>query len=206
MAMVLSGDLSGSAISNAVAMLEAEAKDTTQIINAINAFIEESTNTLKGKSYDAAREKLGLYLEDIKLRQSIAAELAAAISHGASSLLGYMEGYSKLDDSEIDKIEAEISGLEGKISGARQTIYNINQSNQDSGSNENSENSVSVSYYTQQISSWESTIESLKKELDKLINLKSADVAAFSEVEGVCGNIVKYGASVENIKVSSINV
>ena len=60
MAMVLSGDLSGSAISSAVALLEAEVADTTNLINAINSFIDDSTTTLKGKSYDAARQKLGL--------------------------------------------------------------------------------------------------------------------------------------------------
>ena len=128
MAMVLSGDLSGSAISSAFALLEAEVADTTNLINAIKSFIEDSTTTLKGKSYDAARQKLGLYLADIKSRQSIATELATAISEGAASMAGYMEGYSKLDDAEIDEIEAEIRSLESKISGARQTIYNINQS------------------------------------------------------------------------------
>lgn len=200
MAMVLSGDLSGSAISSAVALLEAEVADTTNLINAINSFIEDSTTTLKGKSYDAARQKLGLYLADIKSRQSIATELATAISEGAASMAGYMEGYSKLDDAEIDEIEAEIRSLESKISGARQTIYNINQSN------ENSENLVSVSYYTQQISTWESAIDELKKELDKLVNLEAADSSAFSGVSGACESIVKYSASVEGIKVSSINV
>lgn len=200
MAMVLSGDLSGSAISSAVALLEAEVADTTNLINAINSFIDDSTTTLKGKSYDAARQKLGLYLEDIKARQNIATELATAISNGAASMAGYMEGYSKLDDSEIDEIEAEIKSLESKISVARQTIYNINQSNEDS------ENLVSVSYYMQQISSYESAIEELKKELDKLINLEAADSSAFSGVEGACESVVKYSASVEGIKVSSINV
>ena len=198
MAMVLSGDLSGSVISNAVALLEAEVNDTTQLINAINSFIEDSTITLKGKSYDAAKQKLGLYLEDIKSRQLIATELANAISQGAASLSSYMESYSKLDDSEIGEIEAEISNLERKISGARQTIYNIKQNNQDG------ENLVSISYYTQQISSWESTMEELKKGLDKLVNLKAADSSAFSGVEGACESVVKYGASVEGIRVSSI--
>lgn len=200
MAMVLSGDLSGSAISSAVALLEAEVADTTNLINAINSFIDDSTTTLKGKSYDVARQKLGLYLEDIKARQNIATELATAISNGAASMAGYMEGYSKLDDSEIDEIEAEIKSLESKISVARQTVYNINQSNEDS------ENLVSVSYYMQQISSYESAIEELKKELDKLINLEAADSSAFSGVEGACESVVKYSASVEGIKVSSINV
>lgn len=203
MAMVLSGDLTGSAISNAVALLEAEANDTTQIINAISAFIDDSAMTLKGKGYDAAREKLGLYLEDIKLRQTIAAELADAISQGAASLLGFMEGFPELDDSEIEQVETEIKSLEGKISGARQTIYNINQSNLEI---EDSENLVSTSCYTQQISTWEATIEELKKKLEKLLNLKAADSSAFSGVEGTCGKIVKYSAAVEDIKVSSINV
>lgn len=200
MAVVLSGDLSGATISNAVALLEAEANDTTQLINAINSFIEESTITLKGKGYDAARQKLSLYLEDIKSRQKIATELALAISEGAASLSSYMESYSKLDDSEIDEIETEISSLETKISSARQTIYNIKQNNQDS------EDPVSINYYTEQISSWESIIEELKKKLDKLINLESADASAFSGVEGACESVVKYSAAVEGIKVSSINV
>lgn len=200
MAVVLKGDLSGAVISNSIALLEAEVNDTTHLINAINTFINDSTTTLIGKSYDAARQKLSLYLEDIRTRQTIATQLVAAISEGAASLSSYMDIYSELNDSEIDEIEAEIKSLESKISGAKQTIYNINQSNQDS------ENPVNTGYYTEQISSWESIIVELKKKLDKLVNLQSADASAFSGVEGACESVVKYSASVEGIRVSSINV
>lgn len=200
MAVVIKGDLSGAVISNSIALLEAEVNDTTQLINAINTFINDSTTTLIGKAYDAARQKLSLYLEDIRTRQTIATQLVSAISEGAASLSSYMDIYSELNDSEIDEIEAEIKSLESKISGAKQTIYNINQSNQDS------ENPVNTGYYTEQISSWESIIVELKKKLDKLINLQSADASAFSGVEGACESVVKYSASVEGIRVSSINV
>ena len=43
-------------------------------------------------------------------------------------------------------------------------------------------------------------------ERDKLINLEAADSSAFSGVESACESVVKYSASVEGIKVSSINV
>lgn len=200
MAVVYSSDLNGSAVNNVVAMLEAEASDTTKLINAINDFIEGSTTTLVGKGYDAARQKLGLYLVDIQSRQSIAAELAAAISDGASSLASYMDGYAKLDDSEIDDIEYEIKSLNSKIASARQTIASINESNVDS------ENPVSTASYTQQINDWEATIEELDKKLEKLKHLEEADSAAFGGVQSAGEQVAKYSASVEGIRVSSISV
>lgn len=197
MAKVVKSDLSGGSISAMISLLESEASNTENLISAINSFIGDSTTTLIGKGYDAARQKLGLYLQDVQTRKKISAELASAISQGASSLSDYMEEYSVLDDSEIQDIKNEISSLESSIASAKATINQLS----------NSEGkSVDASSYTQQISTWESTKVELEKKLDKLINLSGADSAAFSEVQSIAGEVAKYSASVDGIQVSSITL
>ena len=107
MAVVFSSDLSGGSISSVVSMLETEAEDAQNLINAINSFIEGTKSSLTGKGYDMARQKMSMYIQDLKVRKQVAMDLANAISQGASSLLGYMEEFSKLDDSEIIELENE---------------------------------------------------------------------------------------------------
>ena len=196
MAKVIKGDLSN--VSSIVSALQGDEADTTNLINAINGFINDSPSTLVGAGYNAARQKMGLYLENVQSRQQISAELASAISSGAASLAGYMGEYDVLDDSEIEEIASEISILKSKISSARNTIYRINLSNV------NSENPVSTSYYNSCISRWEATLKELEKKLDRLIGLGGADSAAFSQVSSLGGDVAKYDASIQGIKISSI--
>ncbi len=196
MAKVIKGDLSN--VSSIVSALQGDEADTTNLINAINGFINDSPSTLVGAGYNAARQKMGLYLENVQSRQQISAELASAISSGAASLAGYMGEYDVLDDSEIEEIASEISILKSKISSARNTIYRINLSNV------NSENPVSTSYYYNCISRWEATLKELEKKLDRLIGLGGADSAAFSQVSSLGGDVAKYDASIQGRKISSI--
>lgn len=196
MAKVIKGDLSS--VSSIVSALQGDEADTTNLINAINGFINDSPATLVGAGYNAARQKMGLYLENVQSRQKISTELASAISSGADSLAGYMGEYDVLDDSEIEEIAAEIDTLKSKISSAKYTIYQINLSNVDS------ENPVSTSYYYNCINGWESTLAELEKKLERLIGLGGADAAAFSQVSSLGGDVAKYDASIQGIKISSI--
>ena len=196
MACVSKGDLAS--VSSVVASLENDDSDTTNLINAINGFINDSQNTLIGAGYNAARQKMGLYLENVQSRQKISAQLASAISSGAASLAGYMGEYDVLDDSEIEEIAAEIDTLKSKISSARQTIYQITISN------ETSENPISTSYYYGCINNWNNMLAELEKKLERLIGLGAADAAAFGEVNAACGDVAKYDASIQGIKISSI--
>ena len=122
MAVVFKSDLSGGAVSGVVAMLKSEADDAQNLINAIYSFIEGTQSSLTGKAYDLARQKMGMYIQDLQARKEIATDLASAISQGASSLAGYMEEFSKLDDSEIEELASRIKTLNTNIANAQYTI------------------------------------------------------------------------------------
>ena len=197
MAVVFSSDLSGGSISSVVSMLETEAEDAQNLINAINSFIEGTKSSLTGKGYDMARQKMSMYIQDLKVRKQVAMDLANAISQGASSLLGYMEEFSKLDDSEIIELENEIRKLDSNISSARYTLRKIMF-------NSDEDDDKYVGYYRRQISYWENTKKDLDRKLEKLVGLASADGAAFAGVESVGDQVAQYGASIDGISISSI--
>lgn len=197
MAVVFSSDLSGGSISSVVSMLENEAADAQNLINSINSFIEGTKSSLTGKGYDMARQKMAMYTRDLKVRKQIAMDLANAISQGASSLLGYMEEFSKLDDSEILELENEIRKLDYNIANARATLQKIVL-------NSDEDDDKSIGYYRRQISYWENAKKELDRKLEKLIGLAAADGAAFARVESVGDQVAQYGASIDGISISSI--
>ena len=197
MAVVFSSDLSGGSISSVISMLETEADDAQNLINAINSFIEGTKSSLTGKGYDMARQKMSMYVQDLKVRKQVAMDLANAISQGASSLLGYMEEFSKLDDSEIIELDNEIRKLDSNISSARYTLRKIMF-------NSDEEDDKYVGYYRRQISYWENTKKDLDRKLEKLVGLAGADSAAFAGVESVGDQVAQYGASIDGISISSI--
>ena len=197
MAVVFSSDLSDGSISSIISMLESEADDAQSLIDAINSFIEGTRNSLTGKAYDMARQKMSMYTQDLKVRKQIAMDLAKAISQGASSLLEYMEEFFKLDDSEIIELENEIRKLDSSIYSARGTIKKIMDNSEE-------DDQKFISYYRSQINFWENTKKDLERKLEKLVNLASADRAAFTRVEAVSNQVEQYGASVDGISISSI--
>lgn len=197
MAVVFSSDLSDGSISSIISMLEAEADDAQSLIDAINSFIEGTRNSLTGKAYDMARQKMSMYTQDLKVRKQVAMDLAKAISQGASSLLEYMEEFFKLDDSEIIELENEISKLDSSIYSARGTIKKIMDNSEE-------DDQKFISYYRSQINYWENTKKDLERKLEKLVNLASADRAAFARVEAVSNQVEQYGASIDGISISSI--
>ena len=178
-------------------MLETEADDAQNLINAINSFIEGTKSSLTGKGYDMARQKMSMYVQDLKVRKQVAMDLANAISQGASSLLGYMEEFSKLDDSEIIELDNEIRKLDSNISSARYTLRKIMF-------NSDEDDDKYVGYYRRQISYWENNKKDLDRKLEKLVGLASADGAAFAGVESVGDQVAQYGASIDGISISSI--
>ena len=197
MAVVFSSDLSDGSISSIISMLESEADDAQSLIDAINSFIEGTRNSLTGKAYDMARQKMSMYTQDLKVRKQVAMDLANAISQGASSLLEYMEEFFKLDDSEIIELENEIRKLDSSIYSARGTIKKIMDNSEE-------DDQKFISYYRSQINYWENTKKDLERKLEKLVNLASADRAAFARVEAVSNQVEQYGASIDGISISSI--
>ena len=59
MAKAVKSELSGGSIAGMISLLEGEATNTDNLISSINSFINDSTSTLVGESYNAVRQKLG---------------------------------------------------------------------------------------------------------------------------------------------------
>lgn len=196
MAKVVSSELTGSGISGMVSLLEADSTSTVALNDAISSFMNDSSASLVGKSFDAARSKMNLYLQDVGTRKSLATELASAISDGAESLAGYMEGYDMLDDSEIPEIEENITSLKQRISDAQSTISTI----------QSKDSNADVSSYTATIDTCKASLVELEKKLEKLKGLGAADSSAFSAAMSLADGVAKFGASVEGIQVSSITL
>ncbi len=199
MAIVYQSDLTGGAISGMVSALESEEQSVSNLLAAISSFVNDSTSSLVGEGYNAARTKMGLYVTDINSRKKIAADLASAITSGAASLAGYMSEYSMLDTDQIPEIEEKIRQLKTQIQNAYNTISRL-------VANAKPGQRIDVSGYYSSINSWNATVKELEKKLEKLVGLGDADGAAFGSVQGLAGDVSKYAASVEGIQVSSIYV
>ena len=79
----------------------------------------------------------------------------------------------------------------------KRIIYNTYQSISGAGK-------AAIDDYYNCINGWESTLAELEKKLERLIGLGGADAAAFSQVSSLGGDVAKYDASIQGIKISSI--
>lgn len=191
MAKVIASELSGGAIANAIALLEGEAADTNKLKVALHAFINGTTEVLKGPAYDAAREKAQSYMTTLDTRSRLATELAASLQSALSSMSSYMDGYAELDDSKLPEIESQMNSVRATIN---QIIYNYNNTEGSTGG------------YSSLIAPYEAQYKELEKLKQKLEGLAGADGAAFGKLGSLTSEIASYETNISMIQTSSINV
>lgn len=191
MAKVLASELSGGAIANAIALLEGEKADTDKLKIALHSFINGTTEILTGPAYDAARKKAESYMSTLDTRSRLATELAASLQAALSSMAGYMDGYSELDDSKLPEIENQMSSIRATIN---QIIYNYNNTQGSSGG------------YSSLIAPYEAQYQELDKLKQKLEGLAGADSAAYGKLGSLTGQISSYETNISMMNTSSINV
>ena len=93
-------------------LLENEANDAAALITAINNFVNDTSQSLQGEAYDAARSEMIAYAQILERRVSAASELASAVANSTSSLSSYMGSYDYLDDSDIPILKHEIANMQ----------------------------------------------------------------------------------------------
>ena len=93
-------------------LLETESKDAAALITAINSFVSDTSESLKGEAYDTARAEMIAYAKILEKRVTAAADLATAVANSTNSLSNYMGSYDYLDDSDIPTLKQEIANIQ----------------------------------------------------------------------------------------------
>lgn len=165
-------------------LLANEAQDAAALITAINNFVNDTSQSLQGEAYDAARSEMIAYAQILERRVSAASELATAVANSTSSLSNYMGSYDYLDDSDISELKQEILNI--------QEYY------------ENIIESYKQRSFLQRLFFSETKIRRecaakiapLQEELTKLEGLAGADSAAYSLLTAATSTVEAYRTSV----------
>lgn len=202
MARVVASELSDGSVKRAIYILENDIDDTSKLITSINDFINDSAITLKGTMYDAVRKKLRLYVELLNVRKKLASDVSVALSSSTTSLLEYMEGYTKLDDSILTEIENSMSDIYAKINSLEDTISTSDSTDKSLGNT-----------YASSITAYRSMYAALSKEKNKIKGLSAADTRAYDVACGIdtfsgddiFQEIVTYSSDVAQVKPTKIS-
>lgn len=115
MSRVVSGDLSSMSSSSIVAILKQDASDAKKLESAIKSFVNGSSNSLKGPSYDSARQIMAQYIPILRARAKASSELASAIKSGCNQLKSYMSPYSILDEALRDEYLSKLKSAQATL-------------------------------------------------------------------------------------------
>ncbi len=183
--VVYSSDLSSANNSKMVNLINSCGETSSNLINEINAFINDTQTTLTGGGYEGVRAKLALYVDVISKQKAIGTNLVANIQAANNTMLNFMEGYSMLDDSKIPEIETKIREIETMIAWLK--TY--------------SEETGTTNGTASEIAGWEGLLKELNKLLEKLKALASTDAYAYALMSSVEGDIISFGTALGNVKL-----
>lgn len=195
MAKILKSDLNNSSISSMKTLLSNEISDAEKLISSLTSLIEDTSDELKGKGFDAIRQQVSLYISALNSRKKAAESLKDSISLGISTMNNFMESYDMLDDSELSTITTDINSISATINQIEYNYYNGVYKDEE-GNNKVTLNSLIGNYRTQ--------LNELNKLKEKLSQLNSTDSSAFSSVESAKDLVISYKTSVNEIQESNI--
>ena len=119
--VLYSDELSAFLGSSMLSGLTTDASESSNLINLINGFI--SNTTLKGESWNMAYTKLGVYNDMLNERITAANELGETLRSAVSALLSAMNGYSKVDTSELETLKQLVIQLTNQIEILKQQLW-----------------------------------------------------------------------------------
>lgn len=119
--VLYSDELSAFLGSSMLSGLTTDASESSNLINLINGFI--SNTTLKGESWNMAYTKLGVYNDMLNERIAAANELGETLRSAVSALLSAMNGYSKVDTSELETLKQLVIQLTNQIETLKQQLW-----------------------------------------------------------------------------------
>lgn len=200
MTKVIKDELLNANNSLSVKALDELSRNSTYLANIIDGFIQNSTDKLLGNCYDAIRKKLSIYSMTLKMQSKICQTIYSLLPSANNYLVGYMEDFSELDDSNLSDIEANISKIKNIIERLRLDIKSMNMivnSDLDINYNDNSFNELYLNCYN-----------IIYKELLKLENkikyLKDNDNIAFNKISDYSFDVTKLNNIISEIQVFKI--
>lgn len=194
MTKVIKDELLNANNSLSVKALDELSRNSTYLANIIDGFIQNSTDKLLGNCYDAIRKKLSIYSMTLKMQSKICQTIYSLLPSANNYLVGYMEDFSELDDSNLSDIEANISKIKNIIERLR---FDIKSMNMIVNYNDNSFNELYLNCYN-----------IIYKELLKLENkikyLKDNDNIAFNKISDYSFDVTKLNNIISEIQVFKI--
>lgn len=202
MSIVYSSDLSKANSSSLMNAIEDIISSSNKMSNQIENFISESKDELKGGGYDAVRTKLSIYADAFKKQANICSNLYGNVKSANNAMLNYMEGYSKLNDSEKEEIRKELKNARNMLEWLEEysDIWVLDKETQEKTKKKRRNGS------DYQIESYRKIIVELEKLLEKLEHLKEEDHGAYSMISSVVGDINSYSTCIEGISTSTFSV
>ena len=113
--MVNKSDLEGANKSKVISAFQNDIEDCNKLKNAIEEFVNGTSDKLKGESYDSVRKYLSNYINVINTRISVANAIIDIITSANNSLIAYMEDEPVLITEEIPAINSRINYLKSAI-------------------------------------------------------------------------------------------
>lgn len=200
MAVVYKSDLEN--VDNYVnSILNNENNDTQQIIDAINDFINTSSNTLKGAAWDKERERMASFITSLESRKKVASSLLNSILSADAVLLDYLNAFpkksisgvsldfNKVDTEVLDQLRAVLSNARIKYDTIKNQFYSNTADSKASQSNNNFEN---LAEYDNIINSCETLIKYIEELPDK-------DAVAYAKYDGINSELNAFKSSINDI-------
>lgn len=191
MALVLMEDLVNANDSSAkeIANLMADKEDAQQLIDLLASFISNSTEELKGNAYDKVRNHMSGYIDILETRIKVADAIIQSIKGANNSLIDYMEDEPKLDTAELDSLKADLSSVQNLVDSYTYRIDNY----------DSSQEHVSLFSLKLSRSSQESRLKELKKKVELIEGLGSADGVATGKLNEVETDIASFKTTINGI-------
>lgn len=161
----------------AISMLNSDIADADKLINAINNFVDNSKNTLKGEAWDIEREKFSNYIIVLEKRKNAAGALKNSIDAANQIMRNYLDekGVDKVDTAELDYLRNEY----------QQACVNYNAAEKD-------EKNTSENY-------WYGELQRLYELIAYIKNLPSVDGNAYAKYGDASAAIEGFASSIGNV-------
>ena len=188
MAVVYKSDLVN--VNNYVnSILNNENSDTQKIIDAINDFINTSSDTLKGSAWDKERERMSSFVTALEKRKKISSSLLNSVLSADRVMLDYLASYPKinidgvkLDFNMIDT--ALLDQLQTQLLNAKNSYNNILNQSPDK---------------THELAQQKLNIEACETMIKYIEELPGKDALAYSKYNEVVSELSAFNSSINDI-------
>ncbi len=184
MAKVTASDLAGANTGN-MSGLTTVIEASQQAIGALNVFVYESPDHLKGGGYDAVRVKMELYTKVFQALNMICTNYETIAKNANNSMLNFMEGYASLDDSKLDEYTTRLKQIDGYLKYLKEKSASVDDTNS----------------YATTINYWTGIYKDLyhyKELLQKLAGTDNSLWASFDKVFADIENITRSAAGISD--------